>query len=111
MWNHIRPSVRPSVRDLESAPKHFVWCSRISVPELSQKVVDQIEYRVNRLGNSHVVLNGVQYKHIHTSSAYFWPISFRLGIINLRVIQLKVDKFRRDRFTEGCTLLMSMTVP
>jgi hypothetical protein len=31
---------------------------------LSQKVVDQIEYRVNRLSNSHVVLNGIQaYQH------------------------------------------------
>jgi hypothetical protein len=60
MCNHILPSVR----DLESAPKHFVECSRNSVPELSQKVVDQIEYRANRLSNSHVVLNGVQaYPH------------------------------------------------
>ena len=60
MWNEIRPSVRPSVRHLESAPKHFVGCSRNSVPELSQKVVDQTEYPAN----SHVVLNDVEtYPH------------------------------------------------
>jgi len=60
MWNHIRLSVR----DLESASKHFVGCSRNSVPELSQYVVDQVEYRVNRLSSSQVVLNGVQaYPH------------------------------------------------
>jgi hypothetical protein len=59
MWNQIRPSIR----DLESAPKHF-GCSRNSVPALPQKVVDQSEYRVNRLSNSHVVLNGVrEYAH------------------------------------------------
>lgn len=56
MWNQIRPSVR----DLDSAPKHFVGCSRNSVPELSQKLSTESEYRVNRLSSSHVVLNGVQ---------------------------------------------------